>query len=451
MKAFISFSGAKSYFLGLATSGVLLFGGLFYFNANKAKAPSSPADKIEFIEAEKIPLAAFNPNALDEKGWSELGFSERQTATILKYRNVVGGNFSSKEQLKKCYAISESKFEELEPYILLPEKSAGSSGFYTRPKYSGTYPSRTFEKAALKPRGKFNPDTYSESDFMALGFSPAQAASIVKYRNYLGGSFQNKQKFKACFVISDENYRKLAPYLLLPETSSTDSETPAPKFKNTKSVTYTKFNPNETDVPGWQQLGFSEKQAQVIVKYRDRNLGGKFSSIEEIQKCFVISPDKFEELRPYIILSSATVKGASEQSAVAKVQQMATDFKSIDLNQITYAQLLEYGFDGKSAAMILNFRKKLGGFVRKQQIVDTYDIDKELAQKLVAEARLDASSVPKYTLVDAPEEWLKSHPYFKYSADKIIYHRITYPDDKKIWNLIRVKPEYQERMKLYLK
>ncbi|WP_232815629.1 hypothetical protein [Chryseobacterium capnotolerans] len=100
---------------------------------------------------------------------------------------------------------------------------------------------------------------------------------------------------------------------------------------------------------------------------------------------------------------------------------------------------------------MIGFRKKLRGFVNKQQVLDTYNIDKELVQKLISIAPLDTSSVPKYTLADAPEEWLKDHPYFKYSADKIIFYRITYPDDKKIWKFLKLKPEYEERMKLYLK
>jgi hypothetical protein len=74
-----------------------------------------------------------------------------------------------------------------------------------------------------------------------------------------------------------------------------------------------------------------------------------------------------------------------------------------------------------------------------------------LVQKLISIAPLDVSNVPKYTLTEAPEEWLKDHPYFKYSADKIIFYRTTYTDDKKILKLLKLKPEYEERMKLYLK
>ena len=132
-------------------------------------------------------------------------------------------------------------------------------------------------------------------------------------------------------------------------------------------------------------------------------------------------------------------------------QQEKTDFSKTDLNTITFRQLIEFGLDEKSAGSMIGFRKKLGGFVNKQQILSTYNIDQDLVQKLISIAPLNSSDVPRYSLVDAPEEWLKNHPYFKYSADKIIFYRISNPDDRKIWKLLKLKPEYEERMRLYIK
>jgi len=149
-------------------------------------------------------------------------------------------------------------------------------------------------------------------------------------------------------------------------------------------------------------------------------------------------------MKPYIKLSQ--VKNASKSENFKE-----TDFTKTDLNSITFKQLLEYGFDEKAAGSLVGFRKKLGGFVTKEQILDTYNIDKELTQKLVSSAPLDVSKVQKYSLAEAPEEWLTNHPYFKYSADKIIYFRMSNPDDKKIWKFIKVKPEYEARMRLYVK
>lgn len=465
MRSPLQFSAAKNYFFGFATSGAILLSGLFYFNA-KSEDKDSPETlgQVEYIKAEPLSLKEFNPNSLSESEWKNLGFSERQVATILKYKNIVGGEFSSKEQLRKCYAISQAKFSELEPYILLPEKSASSYiNSDGKRSYNAFSNHHGYQKKELRIPGKFNPDHFTAADFAKMGFTENQANSILKYKNFLGGSFISKEKFKNCFIISDENYRKMEPYLLLPEktpenfSARNDFRTNTPEKAK---INYQNFDPNTTDLEGWKKLGFSEKQAQVIINYRDRNLKGSFKTLEDIERCFVISEEKFEEMKPFIVLNPENFKAYSQpkntssNSSVPKndnTPEIKTDFSKIDLNQITYKQLLEFGFDEKSAVMMLGYRKKLGGFVNKQQIVDTYDIDKELAQELVLTAKLDDSKVAKYTLVDAPEEWLKNHPYFKYSADKIIYYRISYPDEKKIWKFIKVKPEYEARMKLYLK
>ncbi|MGA9212789.1 helix-hairpin-helix domain-containing protein, partial [Kaistella sp.] len=422
----------------------------------------------------KAHLTEFNPNNLNEEQWMNLGFSKRQVATILKYKSVVGGNFTSKEQLKKCYAISEEKYTELEPYLMLSDNVKKSNlsqnyGSYYKPRTT-SYHYTTSSNKGLSIPGKFNPDSYNTNDFINLGFTEKQANSILKYKNYLGGSFISKEKFKECYIISEENYRKLAPYLLLPERISENrfdkKQLPNYTISSEKpAITYSNFDPNTTNLEGWRNLGFSEKQAYVIINYRDKNLKGGFKSLEDIARCFVISAEKFEQIKPFIILNSENTSSKNsdhqplssnnsqnqQPSKTINNAETKTDFKKTDLNEITFKHLIEFGFDEKSAGMIIGFRKKLGGFVNKQQIIDTYDIDKDLAQKLVAIANLDDSKVAKYTLVDAPEEWLKNHPYFKYSADKIIYYRISYPDEKKIWKFIKVKPEYETRMKMYLK
>ncbi|MFP3831820.1 hypothetical protein [Chryseobacterium sp. SIMBA_028] len=390
-----------------------------------------PLPDIKFIAGSSIPknTSDFDPNILDQEQWEKLGFSEKQTITILKYKEVVGGTFISKEQLKKCYAISEEKFKELESFILLPD-----AGKVNNPNYSGH-----FEKKEISVSGKFNPDAFSSRDWIKIGFSERQSEAILKYKNYLGGSFVSKEKFKECFIISPENYSKLEPYLLLPLKTPKKFQASGIKYSEKIKIQYQSFDPNSINIEGWKKLGFSEKQANTIVNYRDRNLHGSFKNLEDIQKCFVISTEKFQELKPYIKLNPVEVK------------QEKTDFSKTDLNTITFKQLIEFGLDEKSAGSIIGFRKKLRGFVNKQQILDTYNIDKDLVQKLISIAPLDTSAVPKYSLTEAPEEWLKDHPYFKYSADKIIFYRITYPDDRKIWKFLKLKPEYEERMKLYVK
>ena len=90
-------------------------------------------------------------------------------------------------------------------------------------------------------------------------------------------------------------------------------------------------------------------------------------------------------------------------------------------------------------------------FVSKNQILETYNIDKNEAEKLLDLSPLNPNNITKYNLTDAPEEWLKNHPYFKYYANKILFFRVTYPSEKEIFKKINAKPEDLAKMKLYLK
>lgn len=415
----------------------------FYGNQHASKLPDVVFFKTEKAEPDLI-LSEFNPNTLSPEQWKKLGFTDKQVSTILKYKDVVGGQFTSKKQLQKCYAVSKSKFEQLAPFILLPDDRSQTKFSY----------SESSKEKKLNIKSKFNPDRFSQNDWMNLGFSEGQANAILKYKNYLGGSFQSKEKFKACFIISDENYRQISPYLLLPETAPERSQTSFASFSKTP-VQQKDFDPNELTLEEWKNLEFSENQAKVILNYKEKILKGYFKTIDDVKNCFVISDKKFSELKPYIKIKLQNFPAVTTISTTAESKPVkntvVTDFSNIDLNSITFRQLIEFGFDEKTAGSLIGFRKKLGGFVNTQQILDTYNIDTELAKKLINTCTLDESKVEKHTLADAPEEWLKNHPYFKYSADRIIYFRITYPDDKKIWKFLKLKPEYETRMKWYVK
>jgi DNA uptake protein ComE-like DNA-binding protein len=240
--------------------------------------------------------------------------------------------------------------------------------------------------------------------------------------------------------------------LLLPEKTPENFER---KYQNIASekpkIQYFEFDPNTLDTNGWQKLGFSEKQAIVIVNYRERNLKGSFKSLEDIKKCFVISEEKFNELKPYIKLNLTQKTSENAAQNLPEKAKPTTDFSKTDLNKITFQQLIEFGFDEKSAASFIGFRNKLGGFVKSSQILETYNIDKNLAEKLINVSPLNNMNVQKFSLLDAPEDWLKNHPYFRYYANKIIYYRISFPKESTIFEKMKAKPEDEAKMRLYLK
>jgi hypothetical protein len=109
----LPFQIRKRQFFSLAIFGILVILAQVAFSIYK-KNQHYEKPAITFITASKpeIILIDFDPNDLDENQWKNLGFSEKQIKTILKYKEVVGGNFSSKEQFKKCYAISPEKYDQ---------------------------------------------------------------------------------------------------------------------------------------------------------------------------------------------------------------------------------------------------------------------------------------------------------------------------------------------------
>jgi hypothetical protein len=445
MNAKLPFMIRKKQILALQILGflVLLLYSFRYFYPDKktVEIENNLVWVNDTIPKTPLFLSEFDPNELDEKQWQTLGFTERQAKTILKYKEIVGGQFKSKAQLKKCYAISSEKFEELNAFILLPENNNS--------KFSPS--DSKFNKKELTILGKFNPDNYNPNDWQKMGFSEKQSSAIDKYKHLLGGSFVSKEKFKECFIISEENYAKLAPYLLLPDKTPSSFVGGNYKKENKLPVIhYAHFNPNILDKEGWEAIGFSEKQAAIIVNYRDKILGGNFRNTEEIKKCFVISESKFNEIEPYIQLVAIEKPNLVTSKNSTEVVH-PTNFAAVDVNIITYKQLIEFGFTEKDAAMMLSFRKKLGGFVDKKQMAETFEIDKEKAEKLSSIAQLNSDGVAKYSLVEAPEDWLKTHPYFKFSAERIIFYRISNPDEKKILKFLKLKPEYEVKMRMYMK
>lgn len=236
----------------------------------------------------KVVYKNFNPNDLPQQGWEKLGFSPKQAETIMKYKQIIGGKFTSKEQIRKCFVIDDEKYAEMRAYILLPEKS------------------KEDEKLSSKQIGKniqyikFNPNNYSEKDWQKLGFSSKQAISILKYKTILGGQFKTKEQIKKCYIISDEKYQEMEPYIDLPNNVEYKAELPKVENKVEKIELTEKFNPNNLNHEDWIKLGFTEQQVNTILKFK-RSLGGKFKDAKTLKKCYAISEEKFNEIEPYLI------------------------------------------------------------------------------------------------------------------------------------------------------
>ncbi|MDG2504729.1 MAG: helix-hairpin-helix domain-containing protein, partial [Crocinitomicaceae bacterium] len=76
------------------------------------------------------------------------------------------------------------------------------------------------------------------------------------------------------------------------------------------------------------------------------------------------------------------------------------------------------------AAQIIKYRKELGGFYKKEQLMEVWKMREETYEVLVTELILDSSHIQKIHLNSISFEVLKNHPYVSYSlANSIVKMR----------------------------
>lgn len=187
----------------------------------------------------------------------------------------------------------------------------------------------------------------------------------------------------------------------------------SPKHKSIRLIT--PFNPNKISLEKWVELGFSKRQAEIIIKYKLK-LGG-FTSLEQLQKCYVISDEKFKELKSFLIINSVPAVTSRIDSLQRRKKIDVKPKVSIvkqDINIADTAQLKKiYGIGDKLARRILKYRSLLGGFVTEKQIFEVYGF---LDTLLVARVwqRFYIKESPSLITIDLHEadfKTLTKHPY----------------------------------------
>ena len=93
----------------------------------------------------------------------------------------------------------------------------------------------------------------------------------------------------------------------------------------------------------------------------------------------------------------------------------------VELNSADTAQLrCLHGIGPVFAARIVKYRQLLGGYVRKEQLLEVYGMDEERYAGIAANIVLDTASVTKLRVNDLSIAELKRHPYLDYYQAKAI-------------------------------
>ena len=186
----------------------------------------------------------------------------------------------------------------------------------------------------------------------------------------------------------------------------------AVRAKTRKTESF-RFNPNTVSMEDLQRLGFSEKQAQSILNYREK--GGKFRRKEDFAKSYVVADSVFERLEPYI------------------------DIPKLDINKADSAEFDALpGIGPYFAAKMVSYREELGGYSCTEQLKEIWNFGNERYDKLsdLIECSEPVKPLRLWTL---PEDSLRLHPHIRYKsvAHGIVLYRDNNPSSE--WTLEGLK------------
>ena len=167
-----------------------------------------------------------------------------------------------------------------------------------------------------------------------------------------------------------------------------------------------RFNPNTASEDEFRRLGFSEKQAQSIINYREK--GGSYKRKEDFAKSFVVSDSIYRRLEKYI------------------------DIPLVDLNLADSADFDALpGIGGWFASKMVEYRKALGGYSYKEQLMDIYRFTEDKYLALEDLITVSPEYITPYPLWTLPADSLRLHPYIKdyETARSIVLYRENSPRD----------------------
>lgn len=206
------------------------------------------------------------------------------------------------------------------------------------------------------------------------------------------------------------------------------------------------FDPNSASREELLQLGLSSREASVIINYR--NKGGKFRSAGDLEKIYTLSRENYLRIRDCVFIrpsaqialnsasSAESVRSSGNNSANLKDSAGGSGYtplntselvsrNKLELNSADSAELVSLpGIGPFFASRILDYRKRLGGFVFPEQLMEVYGIDKERFSVFNSRIWADSTKVKRLKLSEVTAEQLSANPYIgAYAARSIVKFR----------------------------
>ena len=208
-----------------------------------------------------------------------------------------------------------------------------------------------------------------------------------------------------------------------------------------------KFNPNTYTLSDWINLGLSEKQSVVILKFTARGIYTE----EDLKRIFVIPDVLFELIRDSVVYPERFQNSPNQESFKKQAKQITL----INLNTADTTEFMKiYGIGAFYAKQIIRYREKLGGFFKKEQLLEVWKMTPEAYDKIKDHVFISEKDVKRININSVTIEELKVHPYLKWNqANSIIKMRIQrngFKNIEEIKESVLIDSETYEKLFPYL-
>ena len=208
-----------------------------------------------------------------------------------------------------------------------------------------------------------------------------------------------------------------------------------------------KFNPNTYTLSDWINLGLSEKQSVVILKFTARGIYTE----EDLKRIFVIPDVLFELIRDSVVYPERIQNTPNQES----FKKQAKQINLINLNTADTTEFMKiYGIGAFYAKQIIRYREKLGGFFKKEQLLEVWKMTPEAYDKIKDHVFISEKDVKRININSVTIEVLKVHPYLKWNqANSIVKMRIQrngFKNIEEIKESVLIDSETYEKLFPYL-
>ena len=255
------------------------------------------------------------------------------------------------------------------------------------------------DTVSLKP---FDPNTADYRTLIEAGLPKDVAVGIIRWRE-AGKVYRIKEDIALCYNMTDSLYFIIEPYI----TIGKEYQIQAREYGNTKHEGHTatiELSTFTLDTVGREYLsaiGFSSRQAELIIKYRD--IIGGYRTFEEFEECYAVDSVMAHRLRPYIIFP--------QHDTLTTYTTERTKFP-IEINSADSVTLCRVaGIGPKSASHIIFYRDLLGGYYSVSQISELKVVTEENFRRILPQIYCDSAKIKKININFARPKELEVHPY----------------------------------------